>query len=325
MKEGIQTSQIKDKIGTSPIKEVTGALIIKKEPLHINGVLNVFKNKGMTSFDVVRKIKFLAREKKVGHTGTLDPEATGVLPVCLGKATKIIDYIMDSRKVYEVKLLLGTKTTTYDLEGEVVEKKETGHLTEEDVSKAVLSFIGQYDQVPPMYSALKKNGVRLYELARQGIEIEREARRINIFNISNLEIDLPYVCMKVACSKGTYIRSLCYDIGEKLNVGGIMAELNRSETSVFKEENSVNIENLTREDIQDYIITIEEALSFYPRITINSSFTKLLVNGVNVFDMRLTNEKREKNVLYRVYDTEGIFIGIGKQDDKGFKIEKLLL
>jgi len=290
----------------------------------INGVINIFKNKGMTSFDVVRKIKFLASEKKVGHTGTLDPEATGVLPVCLGKATKIIDYIMDSRKVYEVKLLLGTKTTTYDLEGEVVEKKETEHLTEDEVLKVVLSFIGEYDQVPPMYSALKKNGVRLYELARQGIEIEREARRINIFNISNLKVDLPYVYMKIACSKGTYIRSLCYDIGEKLNVGGAMAELNRSETSVFKQENSVNIEDLTRENIHDYIITIEEALSFYPKITVNSAFTKLLVNGVKVFDLRLTNEKREKNVLYRVYDNEGIFIGIGKQDDQGFKIEKLL-
>lgn len=307
---------MKEEIGTSPIK---------KEKLHINGVLNIFKNKGMTSFDVVRKVKFLAGEKKVGHTGTLDPEATGVLPVCLGKATKTIDYIMNSKKVYDVKLLLGTKTTTYDLEGEVVETKQTEHLTEDEVSKVVLSFIGEYDQVPPMYSALKKNGVRLYDLARQGIEIEREARRINIINISNVKIDLPYVYMKVACSKGTYIRSLCYDIGEKLNVGGAMAELNRSETSVFKQENSVNIESLTKENIKDYIITIEEALSFYPKITVSSSFTNLLVNGVKVFDKRLTNERREKNVLYRVYDSEGIFIGIGKQDDEGFKIEKLLL
>lgn len=292
---------------------------------NINGVLNVFKNKGMTSFDVVRKIKFLANEKKVGHTGTLDPEATGVLPICIGKATKTIDYIMNSNKVYNVKCLLGVKTTTYDLEGEVVEKSEIQHLTQEEISKVVLSFIGEYDQIPPMYSALKKNGIRLYDLARQGIEIEREARKINIFNISDLKIDLPYVYMKVACSKGTYIRSLCYDIGEKLNVGATMAELNRCETSIFKQENSVNIEELTKENIQSHIISIEEALSFYPKITVNSSFTKLLVNGVNVFDKRLTNEKREKNVLYRVYDSEETFIGIGKQDDNGFKIEKLLL
>lgn len=292
---------------------------------NINGVLNIFKNKGMTSFDVVRKIKFLANEKKVGHTGTLDPEATGVLPICLGKATKIIDYIMNSNKVYNVKFLLGIKTTTYDLEGEVVEENETEHLIEEEVLNVVLSFIGEYDQVPPMYSALKKNGVRLYDLARQGIEIEREARKINIFNISDLKIDLPYVYMKVACSKGTYIRSLCYDIGEKLKVGATMAELNRCETSIFKQENSVNIEELTEQNIQSYIISIEEALSFYPKITVNSSFTKLLVNGVKVFDKRLTSEKREKNVLYRVYDSEETFIGIGKQDENGFKIEKLLL
>ncbi|WP_238899208.1 tRNA pseudouridine(55) synthase TruB [Clostridium sp. YIM B02500] len=291
----------------------------------INGVLNIFKNKGMTSFDVVRKIKFLANEKKVGHTGTLDPEATGVLPVCLGKATKTIDYIMNSNKVYEVKFLLGVKTTTYDLEGEILEKNEIDHIKSDEVSEVALSFIGEYDQVPPMYSALKKNGVRLYELARKGIEVEREARKIRIFNISDLKIELPYVYMKVACSKGTYIRSLCYDIGEKLKVGAAMAELNRSETSIFKQSDSVNIDDLTKENIQDYIMTIEDALSFYPKITVKSTFTKLLINGVKVFDKRLTNEKREKNVLYRVYDSEGIFIGIGKQDDDGFKIEKLLL
>nr|WP_081098802.1 tRNA pseudouridine(55) synthase TruB [Clostridium beijerinckii] len=291
----------------------------------INGVLNIFKNKGMTSFDVVRKIKFLANEKKVGHTGTLDPEATGVLPVCLGKATKTIDYIMNSNKVYEVKFLLGVKTTTYDLEGEILEKNEIDHIKSDEVSEVALSFIGEYDQVPPMYSALKKNGVRLYELARKGIEVEREARKVRIFNISDLKIELPYVYMKVACSKGTYIRSLCYDIGEKLKVGAAMAELNRSETSIFKQSDSVNIDDLTKENIQDYIMTIEEALSFYPKITVKSTFTKLLVNGVKVFDKRLTNEKREKNVLYRVYDSEGTFIGIGKQDDDGFKIEKLLL
>ncbi|MBN7572608.1 tRNA pseudouridine(55) synthase TruB [Clostridium sp. 2-1] len=291
----------------------------------INGVLNIFKNKGMTSFDVVRKIKFLANEKKVGHTGTLDPEATGVLPVCLGKATKTIDYIMNSNKVYEVKFLLGVKTTTYDLEGEILEKNEIDHIKSDEVSEVALSFIGEYDQVPPMYSALKKNGVRLYDLARKGIEVEREARKVRIFNISDLKIELPYVYMKVACSKGTYIRSLCYDIGEKLKVGAAMAELNRSETSIFKQSDSVNIDDLTKENIQDYIMTIEDALSFYPKITVKSTFTKLLVNGVKVFDKRLTNEKREKNVLYRVYDSEGTFIGIGKQDDDGFKIEKLLL
>lgn len=291
----------------------------------MNGILNIYKNKGMSSFDVVRKVKFVAKEKKVGHTGTLDPEATGVLPVCLGKATKIIDYIMNSNKVYEVKLLLGIKTTTYDLEGEVIEKNEISHITYEDVMSAIEYFVGEYDQVPPMYSALKKNGVRLYDLARQGIEVEREARRVNILDISNIKIELPYVSMKVTCTKGTYIRSLCYDIGEKLNVGATMSELNRCSTSVFYEENSVNIDELNEENIKNNLITIEEALSLYPKLTVKSSFTKLLINGVKVFDKRLTNEKVEKDVLYRVYDDKETFIGLGKQDNEGFKIVKLLL
>lgn len=291
----------------------------------MNGILNVYKNRGMSSFDVVRKIKFLAHEKKVGHTGTLDPEATGVLPVALGKATKIIDYIMNSSKAYEVKLILGKKTTTYDLEGEVVSEKDVSHIKEEEAMDVVLSFIGEIDQIPPMYSALKKNGVRLYDLARQGIEVEREARRITIHDITDIKIELPYISMTVYCSKGTYIRSLCYDIGEKLNVGATMTMLNRSATSVFKQEDSINIEDLTEENIENHLITIEEALRDFPKLTVESSFTKLLVNGVNVFDKRLTNEKRTQGVLYRVYDNEGLFIGLGKQEDRGFKIEKLLL
>ncbi|WP_315076934.1 tRNA pseudouridine(55) synthase TruB [uncultured Clostridium sp.] len=290
----------------------------------MNGVLNVFKNKGMSSFDVVRKIKFTAKEKKVGHTGTLDPEAEGVLPVCLGKATKIIDYIMNSRKVYKVKLLLGKNTTTYDLEGEVVKERDTSHIKENDVKETILSFLGGYDQVPPMYCALKQNGVRLYQLARQGIEVEREARRITIYDICEIEYDLPYVSFKVTCSKGTYIRSLCYDIGEKLNVGATMVDLIRTETSVFKEENSVNIEDLTPENIKDYIISIEDALSSYPKLTVNTSFTKLLVNGVKVYDRRLSDEVIENDILYRVYDKENTFIGLGSKDSKGFKIQKLL-
>lgn len=291
----------------------------------MNGILNIYKNRGMSSFDVVRKIKFLAHEKKVGHTGTLDPEATGVLPVALGKATKIIDYIMNSSKAYEVKLILGKKTTTYDLEGEVVSEKDVSHIKEEEAMDVVLSFIGEIDQIPPMYSALKKNGVRLYDLARQGIEVEREARRITIHDITDIKIELPYISMTVCCSKGTYIRSLCYDIGEKLNVGATMTMLNRSATSVFKQEDSINIEDLTEENIENHLITIEEALRDFPKLTVESSFTKLLVNGVNVFDKRLTNEKRTQGVLYRVYDNEGLFIGLGKQEDRGFKIEKLLL
>ena len=291
----------------------------------MNGVINIFKNKGMSSFDVVRKVRKVAREKKVGHTGTLDPEATGVLPVCLGKGTKIIDYIMKAEKTYFVTFKLGIKTNTYDLEGEIIEEKDISNITEEETLKAINSFVGEYSQVPPMFSALKKDGVRLYDLARQGIEIEREGRLITIYDIKNIDISMPYVSMEVTCSKGTYIRSLCYDIGEKLNVGATMVELRRTKTSTFSEEDSINIEELNEENINDYIISIEEALKMYPRIDVNKGYSKLFINGVKVCDKRALKSKPELDRLYRVYDEEGRFIGLGRQDKSSFKIEKLLI
>ena len=291
----------------------------------MNGILNIFKPKGMSSFDVVRVVKKVAKTGKVGHTGTLDPEATGVLPVCIGRATKIIDYIMDSEKVYEVTFKLGIRTTTYDLEGEVLEERDTSNLRDEDILGVVKDFIGEYSQVPPMYSALKQNGVRLYELARKGIEVEREGRLIKIYNIEDVKINNPYVSMKVTCSKGTYIRSLCYDIGEKLGVFATMTELNRSKTSVFSQEKSININDLTEENIEDYIVTMEEALSKYEAIIVHGKYVKLLVNGVRVADNRFTKDKIINDRLYRVYDENNNFIGLGERNNAGFKIEKLLI
>ena len=291
----------------------------------MNGVLNIFKPKGMSSFDAVRVVKKVAGTGKVGHTGTLDPEATGVLPICIGKATKIIDYIMDSEKVYEVTLKLGIRTTTYDLEGEVLEERDPSHLTEEEILNAINSFKGEYSQIPPMYSALKQNGVRLYELARKGIEVERKGRLVNIYNLEDIKINNPYISMKVTCSKGTYIRSLCYDIGEKLGVFATMTQLNRAKTSVFSQEKSININELTKENINDYILSMEEALEKYDKIIVNKKYVKLLVNGVRVADSRFTKDKVINNKLYRVYDDENNFIGLGERNDAGFKIEKLLI
>lgn len=291
----------------------------------MNGVLNIFKNKGMTSFDVVSRVRKIAKEKKVGHTGTLDPEAEGVLPVCIGKGTKIIDYIMDSEKGYSVKFKLGIKTTTYDLEGEIIEERDTSFLKEEEVKKVINSFKGEYLQVPPMFSALKKNGVRLYELARKGIEVEREGRNITIYNIENINIQLPYVSMDVTCSKGTYIRSLCYDIGEKLNVFATMTDLKRFKTSFFCEEDSININDLNEENIKEKLISIEDALKNYPKIHIEKGYTKLIVNGVRVGDKRFTKDFVENNVLYRVYGEDKEFLGLGKKNEEGFKMEKLLI
>lgn len=291
----------------------------------MNGVLNIFKPKGMSSFDAVRVVKKVAGIGKVGHTGTLDPEATGVLPICIGRATKIIDYIMDSEKVYEVTLKLGIRTTTYDLEGEVLEERDPSHLTEEEILNSINSFKGEYSQIPPMYSALKQNGVRLYELARKGIEVERKGRLINIHNLEDIKINNPYISMKVTCSKGTYIRSLCYDIGEKLGVFATMTQLNRAKTSVFSQEKSININELTKENINDYILSMEEALEKYDKIVVNKKYVKLLVNGVRVADGRFTKDKVINNKLYRVYDDENNFIGLGERNDAGFKIEKLLI
>lgn len=291
----------------------------------MQGIINIFKNKGMTSFDVVRIVKKLAKTKKVGHTGTLDPEACGVLPVAIGKGTKIIDYIMDSDKVYEVSFMIGEVRDTYDLEGKIISQKDTSHLKDEDVLDAIENFTGEYMQIPPMYSALKQNGVRLYDLARQGIEVERKGRKVNIKSIENIEIKMPYVKMRVCCTKGTYIRSLCFDIGEYLKVGAVMTDLKRTKTSVFDEENSVNIADLTEENISKYIISIDDALSKYPKLTVKNKYAKLLQNGVNVFDTRLTTEEVLENELYRVYNEENLFLGLGEKGKKGFKLQKLLV
>ncbi len=291
----------------------------------MDGVINIFKNTGMTSFDVVRIIKKVSNTKKVGHTGTLDPEASGVLPVCIGKGTKIIDYIMNSNKVYEVEFKLGIKTTTYDLEGEIIEEKDPSNLTNDKILLAINSFIGEYSQIPPMYSALKQNGVRLYELARKGIEVEREGRLIKIINIDNIKINNPYITMTVTCSKGTYIRSLCYDIGDNLGVGAAMTKLKRTKTSKFTEEESININDINSNNINDFIISIEDALDSYDKLVVMNKYSRLLINGVRVFDRRFTKEDFKLEQLYRVYDEDGMFIGLGKGNHQGFKIEKLLI
>lgn len=292
----------------------------------MNGVINIYKNTGMTSFDVVAMVRRVAKMKKVGHTGTLDPAASGVLPVCLGKATKIIDYIMENKKVYRVNLKLGMVTDTYDLEGEVLREKDASHITKDEILNCINSFVGTIDQVPPMYSALKQNGVRLYELARQGIEVHREARKVTIYSIENIKIESSdNIQMDVCCSKGTYIRSLCYDIGEKLNVGATMTALERIQNGPFTKEEAINIEDLTEELLEKHIISIEKALDSFEKITVNEKFGKLLRNGVKVFDNRIYSEEVEFNKLYRVYEDNGVFLGLGKRDEKGFKLEKLLI
>ncbi|MCY6483928.1 tRNA pseudouridine(55) synthase TruB [Clostridium aestuarii] len=289
----------------------------------MNGIVNVYKPEGITSFDVVRKIRNITRIKKVGHTGTLDPMACGVLPVCIGKATKIVDYIMNDYKIYKTQLKLGVVTDTYDREGKIISTSEV-NISETDLKNTINSFKGEISQIPPMYSAIKVQGKRLYELARQGIEIERQARNITLHEINILDINLPYVTFEVKCSKGTYIRSLCYDIGTKLNCGGTMWYLERTESGNFKKNDSIKLEDITEDNINDFLIPLDEALDKYKKINVTSKVAKLLINGVEIQNQNLL-KKFELNKMYRFYTEDEKFIGIGMRKDTGLKIKKLLL
>ena len=289
----------------------------------MDGIININKPLGITSFDVVRKIKKTAKTKKVGHTGTLDPEASGVLPVCIGKGTKIVDFIMNNTKEYEAVLKLGITTDTYDSTGKTVNLTEV-NLSNNDIIAVISKFIGNIKQIPPMYSAIKIKGQKLYELARQGIVIDRKPREITISSIDILSIEIPYVSMRIKCSKGTYIRSLCNDIGNELGCGGIMWALKRTATGIFTINNSVQLTDLDENNICNYIIPIDEALKNYESITFKDCLKKQLLNGVIINDSNVI-EAIEANKLYRVYLEGTGFIGLGQKNSTGFKIVKLLI
>ena len=269
----------------------------------MNGILIINKEKNWTSHDVVAKIRKITGEK-VGHTGTLDPLATGVLPILIGKGTKFSKYLIEHDKVYEVELELGKKTDTADAEGRIIEEK---NVVEEyinaNLQKVLKSFIGKQEQIPPMYSAIKKNGKKLYEYARAGEKVEIEPRKIEIYNIELLKYEDKCINLKVSCSKGTYIRSLCEDIAEKLNTVGYMRNLNRLQVGKFKIENAIKIEDVNLESIQEHLITLEELLKENDSIYLSNKKLKLFLNGVN---LRISNN----DGLYKIYD-DNKFIGTG--------------
>lgn len=289
----------------------------------MDGVLNIYKPSDITSFDVVRKVMKLCNTRKVGHTGTLDPLASGVLPICIGRATKLVDYLMSETKVYTAQLMLGIETDTYDREGKIISERNVS-ISNEEILAAFNPFWGEIEQEPPMYSALKVNGKRLYELARQGIIIERKKRKVTIYDLKIIDISLPIITFSVTCSKGTYIRSLCHDIGKILGVGGTMWSLERVQTGIFTKENSIDLNLLNSDNISDYIISVEDALSNYDAISFNNRHEKLLLNGVKINNINIIDHI-EKNKLFRVYIDDNKFIGLGIRDDIGFKIIKLLI
>ena len=284
----------------------------------IHGVLNVYKEKGYTSHDVVAKLRGIVKQKKIGHTGTLDPDAEGVLPVCFGKATKLCDLLTDKDKTYQAVLLLGQVTDTQDTSGQVLEKHSTEDLTNEKVENVIRSFEGEYDQIPPMYSALKVNGKKLYELAREGKEVERKARRITIHEIRILEINLPEVKLEVTCSKGTYIRTLCHDIGQKLGCGGCMKELLRTRVERFGLEDSIRlgeIAQLQKEGIAQVVLPPKTAAA----VRNGNSFRKRDISQETAL------KEYENDERVRVYDESHQFIAIYcycRKDDL-FKIVKM--
>lgn len=289
----------------------------------ICGVLNINKPLGITSFDVVRQVKRIAKEKKVGHGGTLDPEASGVLPVCLGRATKAIDFIMEDTKEYIAGIKLGVVTDTYDREGKILRESKVAS-TDKEIIAAIEKFVGNIQQTPPMYSALKQNGKKLYELAREGIEVYREPRNITIHSIDILSLESPMISIRVRCSKGTYIRSLCYDIGEELGCGAMMWSLERASTGPFTLENSVKLEDLNEDNIRSYIIPLEKVFEDFPKLVVNEKFEKLISNGVTIKDRALLNQIKN-NCNYAVYNSEDTLIGVGLDTGAGFKLIKMFI
>lgn len=251
----------------------------------INGIINVYKEAGFTSHDVVAKLRGIVKQKKIGHTGTLDPDATGVLPVCLGNATKLCDMLTDKSKEYVTTMRLGFCTDTQDISGEVLDKREVS-VSKEEVEEAIMSFVGRYDQIPPMYSALKVNGKKLYELAREGIEVERKARNIEIISIDILDIKLPDITMMVHCSKGTYIRTLCHDIGIKLGCFATMVTLERTKVAGFLLENArtlSEIETYVKENKLEDILAKTEDMFEFASVRVAPPFEKLLMNGNPIY------------------------------------------
>lgn len=298
-----------------------------------NGIMNVYKEAGFTSHDVVAKLRGICKQKKIGHTGTLDPDAVGVLPVCFGSGTKLCDMLTDWDKEYIATLRLGIATDTQDLSGRVLfkaEEKMLSAITEEQIKQNILCFLGGYEQIPPMYSALKVNGKKLYELARAGKEVERRPRRVEIRELEILETALPTVRFRVVCSKGTYIRTLCHDIGERLGCGGVMASLTRSRVGIFGIEKALRlseIEQLRDKDkISSVIISPDAVFQEYRAVTVTPFGRRLLENGNRIpADMLAKVSDLRKGEQLRMYDETGRFYGVYRYESGEAKPVKMFL
>lgn len=297
----------------------------------IDGIINVYKERGYTSHDVVAKLRGILKQKKIGHTGTLDPEAQGVLPVCLGKATKVCDMLTDQTKEYRAVLLLGVSTDTQDITGSILQER-TVCCTEDQVRVCIAGFTGVQEQIPPMYSALKINGKKLYELARQGVEVERRARRITIEKIQVNEIRLPEVELTVTCSKGTYIRTLCNDIGETLGCGGCMKSLLRTRVGSFCIEESVRLDEIAQcrdaGELEKVIHPTDSVFRHLPKLMLSPDAERLVRNGNPLHPgFFAADAGRQPGEQYRLYSSSGEFLAVYEwnHDKKSYRAVKMFL
>lgn len=295
-----------------------------------NGIINIYKEQGYTSFDVVAKLRGILKMRKIGHTGTLDPDATGVLPVVLGSATKLVDMLTDKRKEYIATLRLGITTDTLDITGTVL-SENTPDVSEGEVRDAILSFIGPQLQTPPMYSAIKVNGRKLYELAREGIEIERQKRSIEIFDIEILDMSLPDIRLRVECSKGTYIRSLCADIGDKLSCGAVMTSLMRTKSGDFAIDRAYTLREVEEAAaggrVEEMITPVDYCFMDYAGVTVAGDIYKTVRNGNMIRKADIAGEMTEGDRSFvRIYDAEGNFLAVYETGKPGlYKVHKMFL
>lgn len=280
-----------------------------------HGMINVYKEKGFTSHDVVAKLRGICKQKKIGHTGTLDPDAVGVLPVCLGCATRLCDMLTEKDKEYVAVLRLGVTTDTQDITGKVLAEKEVTESVEK-VREVISSFEGEQLQIPPMYSALKVNGKKLYELAREGKEIERKARPIVVHEIEILSENMPEFTIRIKCSKGTYIRTICHDIGQKLSCGGAMVSLKRTKVGNFGIEDSYTlsrIEDMAKEGrLCEILLPVEKVFEKLPEIRVKETAMKALLNGnqLKKEEILMLSDEALKAEEVRVYGADGRFYGV---------------
>jgi len=287
----------------------------------LDGILAVWKPAGWTSHDVVAKVRRITRTKRIGHAGTLDPQVTGVLPLCIGRATRVVEYMQELPKAYEAVLQLGIATDTEDMTGTVIEQADIVSVTEQQVRQTIARFVGEIEQVPPMYSAVKVEGKRLYELAREGKTVERKSRTVTIYAIEVRQLELdgpsPRIGLAVTCSKGTYIRTLCVDIGRALGVPAAMAELKRTLSAGFREEDCLTLEQVealqASNALSDKLLPAERALSHLPQAMLDERNADKALKGQKLSLAAAALPQSEDGRLIRFYGAQG-FIGLFEAD-----------